>query len=493
MRAVGKNRLNLVAFGSAAVAGAAMMVLEVLGTRYTGPFYGSSLYVWSAMIATTLGSLAVGYWLGGWVSARRPGPGPVVAAIAGAGVWVAVLPLLARPVLLLADGLGLRAGILASSALLFTVPLLLLGAVSPLAVQLLATPGQAGSAAGRVAAVTTVAGVLATLGTAMVLLPAFAIDPIAFGTAAGLLLWSATAALLVPRRWPAVVLVLAAGLSVFAMLRWQPGWRSSTARLVGAANGHVGLVRVLDTERYRFLLIDSGGQTVVERGSGRNDLRYVAAVADVTRLRPGLRRALLLGLGGGAVVAELGGRGVACDVVEIEPKVVELATAHFGFSPTGEVVVQDGRTYLAHCQRRYGAVILDVFGGGTSPAHLFTLEAVRATRAVLQGGGVLAVNYPYAQVAGDEIPRRLGATLSAVFPHVDLYKVGPPEITNLVYFASDAPLSALSTWPRAPLPSFAASDALTDSFNPLDRLQIAQGDAFRDWYANVLGVEALLP
>ena len=45
-------------------------MLEILGTRLIGPFYGVSLYVWSSLISVTLVSLAVGYFLGGRLADR---------------------------------------------------------------------------------------------------------------------------------------------------------------------------------------------------------------------------------------------------------------------------------------------------------------------------------------------------------------------------------------------------------------------------------------
>ena len=53
------------------VSGAVVMVLEVLGTRLIAPVYGTSLHVWSAIIAVTLLSLSVGYWLGGRFADRH--------------------------------------------------------------------------------------------------------------------------------------------------------------------------------------------------------------------------------------------------------------------------------------------------------------------------------------------------------------------------------------------------------------------------------------
>ncbi len=60
-------------YGTVTLTGAAVMMLELLGTRVIGPFYGVSLYVWSALIAVTLIALALGYFLGGYMADRWHG------------------------------------------------------------------------------------------------------------------------------------------------------------------------------------------------------------------------------------------------------------------------------------------------------------------------------------------------------------------------------------------------------------------------------------
>ena len=45
------------------LSGACSLALEVVGTRLISPFYGSSIYTWSALITTTLLALAFGYAL----------------------------------------------------------------------------------------------------------------------------------------------------------------------------------------------------------------------------------------------------------------------------------------------------------------------------------------------------------------------------------------------------------------------------------------------
>ena len=54
------------------VAGAAVLALEILGTRILGPFYGVSLFLWSALITVTLIALSVGYAVGGRWADRGP-------------------------------------------------------------------------------------------------------------------------------------------------------------------------------------------------------------------------------------------------------------------------------------------------------------------------------------------------------------------------------------------------------------------------------------
>ena len=112
--------------------GAAVMVIELLGTRLIAPFYGASLYVWTSLIAVTLIALALGYYLGGiWADRARSGLSLIIAT---AGLLTLIIPWLAGPVLLATDPLGLRLGSFISTLILFSPSLIMLGMVGPFAV-----------------------------------------------------------------------------------------------------------------------------------------------------------------------------------------------------------------------------------------------------------------------------------------------------------------------------------------------------------------------
>jgi len=78
---------------SAAICGALVMVLEILGSRVIGPFFGVSLFVWTALITVTLLALAAGAALGGVLADRREDPDWLFLLLIVAGVLVILVPL----------------------------------------------------------------------------------------------------------------------------------------------------------------------------------------------------------------------------------------------------------------------------------------------------------------------------------------------------------------------------------------------------------------
>jgi hypothetical protein len=57
------------------VSGAVLMGLEIIGSRVLAPYFGSSIFVWGSLISVVMTALSVGYYWGGWLSAREPSYG----------------------------------------------------------------------------------------------------------------------------------------------------------------------------------------------------------------------------------------------------------------------------------------------------------------------------------------------------------------------------------------------------------------------------------
>ena len=183
------------------VSGAAVLALEILGTRILGPFYGVSLFLWSALITVTLLALSVGYALGGRWADRRALPIRLYYVVASAGLWTLLIPWMRRPVLFIAEPFGLRFAVLVAAFALFFAPLMLLGMVSPYAIKLRARSiDVVGRTAGDLYAVSTVGGVVAALVTGFVLIPNIGVARLTYSVGASLIAVSAVGMFLEWRR-----------------------------------------------------------------------------------------------------------------------------------------------------------------------------------------------------------------------------------------------------------------------------------------------------
>lgn len=52
------------------LSGAALMALEIAGSRLLAPYFGSSVFVWGSLISVFLAALSVGYYVGGHLCDR---------------------------------------------------------------------------------------------------------------------------------------------------------------------------------------------------------------------------------------------------------------------------------------------------------------------------------------------------------------------------------------------------------------------------------------
>jgi hypothetical protein len=149
-----------------------VMAVELLGGRLLAPNFGSSIYVWGAIITIFMLALSVGYLLGGRYSmhapsVRRLGGILLVAALT-------VLPMVQWGTEVL-DWVSLtipdpRFGSLSAAAALFFIPTVFSGMISPYAVRLLvADRSSSGRHAGQLYFVSTFGSAAGTLLTSFYL------------------------------------------------------------------------------------------------------------------------------------------------------------------------------------------------------------------------------------------------------------------------------------------------------------------------------------
>ena len=481
---------------SAAVTGAVVMIVEILGAKMLSPYVGTSHFVWTAQIAVTLVALACGYYAGGWLVSRSPRPTPLYWAVLIAAVYLAATVRLCEPIAywcldLSRDG-SLAVGTLLASALLFFVPLALLAMVGPFFVHVLtSTVAGVGGNVGRLTAISTLGSFVGTILIGYFTIPYLPNSLTMFLTSLLLMLvcagylfgWGRQSS-----RPGMVVLVALAG----AGLGWfgVRGDRFQHPDLVELfrGNSNFGRLQVLaykDSPR-RFYLNDFLWQNTYDLSSGRSLSMFTYALHDFARAyTTNISDVLCIGMGVGVVPMEFASEGVKVDVVEINPAVVPVAEKFFGLKPDRlNITIGDGRYFVNRCRKKYDAVVLDAFLGDSNPSHLMTREAFAGVRRVLRPGGVLVINcFGKFESDRDYFTASLDKTLRKVFPGVVIHSV---LNGNTFFVAGDvAELKLLRApdldriHPEARNPVEAAFNTLravnprhgrvlTDDFNPVD-------------------------
>ena len=479
------------------VGGAAVLAIEILGTRILGPFYGVSLFLWSALITVTLVALSAGYAIGGRWADRGATPTRLYYLLLAAGLWTLCVPWLRDPILVVAEPFGLRFAVLVAAFILFAPPLTLLGMVSPYAIRVRASSlSVVGTTAGDLYAISTVGSVVAALLTGFVLIPSVGVGRLTLMTGALLLVTGVVGLALGlgsrKRQLAALSVVPLAPIALWGLPSDGP---DPGQGLLAVEQSPYAEIRVLDTpdKRTRFLVIDGGTHTIVNPLTGESMFPYVALMGLARCIAEGPGRMLLIGAGGGSVIKDFAADGWDVDTVEIDPVVVKMAREHFGLQDSeATVFIMDGRQFLIGRDDRYDVIAMDAFGSSSIPFHLVTREVFGLMASRLNPGGLLAINLESLGWEGPVV-RAIAATLR---PHFSEVRALPADASrealgNVILFASNSPLelrrdsqggsgarfdcetyywnrSANLGWNRRFVPDTDGVPELTDDLNPVD-------------------------
>ncbi len=510
MNSFSAKKLNkLWLYGTVFFTGAAVMVIELLGTRLIAPFYGASLYVWTSLISVTLIALALGYYLGGiWADRARFGLSLIIAL---SGLLTLIIPGVVGPVLLATDPLGLRLGSFISTLILFSPSLIMLGMVGPFAVKLAtSTLSDVGTSTGSIYAVSTVGSVIGTLFLGFYLFPIIGSREIFVGVGIALLLLSLVVILIEHRHLKStktlvatvVVIITGIGLSLVVITSSKIAPSDQQLHTQFEQESLYGWVRVIDKpkENIRLLTVDASTIGAASISHGDNLLTYQKIVALIPQLLPDIKRALLIGQGAGHMAMTLKQYDVVTDTLEIDPAVAEAAQKYFGFTPNGNTIIGDARYEIRQLQRLYDLIIMDVFTGGSEPSHLLTVETLQQLRNLLAESGMLALNFvSFSDNGTNPALVSVAKTLSQVFPHQQVFISNPGDDFNDFIFlatheAFDIEKAKLSDdsyhWLKRRLLTLDRTKGivLTDNLSQLERLQIRKSEHYRRMIVDSLGV-----
>lgn len=437
------------------------MAIELAASRALAPHVGVSLYSWTGIIGVVLAGIAIGNYVGGRIADRRPGqprydkpdemyrgqprydrPGEMYRGqqILGITLFLGGLASLSTlPAINLVteqglfNGLGLMERIVALTAAVFFVPVLLLGTISPQVIKLVITDlARAGRISGRVYAWSTAGAIIGTFATGWVLISLLGVYTVILAT--GLVLM--VTAIAVGQFWRnAVALVASLAITLAAAYGLQ-AWDVLESPCTVETNYFCIKVHdeVRNNQDVKALVLDHLVHSYVKIGDpsylGYEHEQVQAEIARLVAARNPEPKVLVIGGGGYTFPrwVEAFVPSATVEVVEIDPGVTETVYQHLGMSRDTRIISHnlDGRQFVQELAARksYQLVVQDAVNDLSVPYHILTKEYNDSIREILTDDGIYLLTVIDLYQDG-QLLRSAIRTMMRTFPEVRLLGAHP--------------------------------------------------------------------
>jgi spermidine synthase len=429
------------------ISGMTSLALEMCASHLLAAYFGTSLYIWANLIGLILIYLTVGYFLGGRLADRYPSERIFCMITALAALSTSLIPFVSQSVLnwsitgMAQVSVSIFLSSLIGSILLFAVPVILLGLVSPFAIRLVTkNVEQSGRVSGSLYAISTLGSILGAFLPVLLLIPIFGVRRTLLIFA--VLLFAASLWGLRPRWRPAFVIPL-------VLLVLPLGPLKDIPYLIYDQESLYNYIQVTQQPDGTRELILNEGQAIhsIEYPDNRVltgwywDYFLAAPYFNAGFTPQKLHRICIIGLAGGTIAHQFTSvyGPVPIDGVEIDPAIVNAGRKYFNMNePNLHVHVEDGRTYIRTTREQYDLVAIDAFQQPYIPFQLTTREFFSEIRAHLSPTGVVALNTGHT-THDFRLVQAFVNTMSQVFPSVYVFNV--PGTFNTEVMATMQPTS----------------------------------------------------
>jgi predicted membrane-bound spermidine synthase len=398
-----------------------LLVIEIVAGRILAPYVGVSLYTWTSIIGVVLAGISAGAYVGGWLADRRPAPSTLGWLLVASGV-TALLVGPAASFIAGDEGLIAAAGIAQTlpqrvvllAFVLFILPSLALGMISPVAVKLAVRDlDTTGRVVGKIYAFSTLGSIVGTFVTGFYLIARFGTRATMIGVGVTLIITALLFGDLLGRRGriaTATFVMTLVALFAFGPRRLDPPLQR--LQLEDAEHMHYEESQYYTIQVQPTVRDDDGGALralhldhLVHSYTDLDEPSYLAygylrVFNEAIRWKArelGAFRLLFIG-GGGYTLPRLTEQTyphAQIEVVEIDPAVTRVAHRYFGLPRDTTVVTfnEDARWFaMSHAPRDYDLVFIDAFNDLSVPYHLTTREFTATLRKHLAPDGALVAN-----------------------------------------------------------------------------------------------------
>ena len=335
-------------------------------------------------------------------------------------------------------------GSFTSVLILFSIPVSLLGTISPFAIRLaIQDPQEAGRISGRIYAISTLGSFVGTFLPVLVFIPLIG-TTWTFQVFSGFLLFTALVGVWLSSGWRAALrfvwMPLVLGLLVYLFA--GRSIKSTTGQIYETESAY-NYIQVLEKNGYRILRLNEGqGEHSIWHPTELDYHgpweQFLAAPFFNSPPYPidRIRNMAIVGLAAGTIprqASEVFG-SIPIDGFEIDPEIIRVGREYFDMNGTNlTAIAQDGRWGLEHSDRRYSIIGIDAYRPPYIPWHLTTQEFFHIVYQHLAEDGVMVINVGRSPTDRQLIDGLVG-TISMVFPSV--YVMDVPNTFNSIVYAT---------------------------------------------------------
>ncbi len=434
------------------VSGMTTLAAELAAGRLIGNVFGTSNLVWASIIGLILIYLTLGYFLGGKWADKNPTPGAMYRILAWGAFTIGLVPYIAGPVLKAAAtafealSVGIMAGSFIAVLILFSVPITLLGAISPFAIRLsVVDTSKAGQVSGQIYAISTLGSFIGTFLPTLVTIPTIGTKLTFFSFGIFLLI---------------VALI---GLARFASLRemlkliWMPILLVIVAVLSAGQSLKNSSGQVYETESaYNYIQVQQVNDYMILK---LNDGQGVHSIYHPDTLNYGgpweqflvgpyfyeghkpedIKRMAIIGLAAGTAARQASAvyGEIPIDGFELDDQIVKVGEKYFGLNlPNLSVHIGDGRLNLERSEYKYDIIAVDAYRPPYIPPHMTTQEFFGIVASHLTDDGVLTINV--GSVPGDRrLINGLATTMATRFASIHIMDI-PGTLNTMIYATKQA-------------------------------------------------------
>ncbi|GIW59156.1 MAG: hypothetical protein KatS3mg087_0222 [Patescibacteria group bacterium] len=497
------NLLNLVVF----LTGASILIIEITATRVLSPYFGNTTYTVTGVISVILLALSLGYYYGGKLADKNPSYKTFFSIIISGGlstIFIQLLSVTLNPIL--SPLLPISTGPLVMATLLFCLPGVLLGMLSPYAIKLQSIAHQEkgiGENAGTLFFFSTLGSIVGSMSTAFILIPNYGISNIIVGTGLFLILLGSIGLSLTNSLQKKNKIYILIAL-FFTAVAAQTTNQSLLQNSIYFKDGTYEKIAVVDTNYnnrpLRLLTLDHNSSSGKYLDS--NDLAFpYTKYYELYKLRNQTpQRIAVLGAGAYSIPIRLNQElpDTIIEGIDIEPLLPNISEEYFGLSNSSNIhqITADARRHLQKSPHTYDLIFSDAFASKHSPpAHLGTQEFYQLIHTRLSMNGIFIANF-HGSLEGQKAPLVLSSlkTIQSVFPQTyvfqvegkdrqaisniiivaykDKYEINSKSTHQITNLATDSILPKLTESQYIPPEaSLANLPVLTDNYAPLEYLE----------------------